>query len=307
MISVTIENTSKCGANCVMCPREQYIFPKANMEQALFEKIIRQIYEMDIRQVDIGGYGDPLMDPGLKEKIYFIKSEFPEMKITTITTGQLLCEDIADFIAENVDDLKISNYGMTKKIYEMVHRGNLKYELVHRNITCFLNRKRRPHVTMAYLILRQINESEIGMWKDYWQDKSDDIQIWYPHNYAGAKVEFDNILNYDRADVKTCGRPGNDFMFCANGDVTACCFDFNHKLKIGNMYNEDFNEIRKSLSLKEISRIHQHNLFENCGLICENCDQIRNRKDALYYSSNEEFKVGDKSQNVGSAGNEYIN
>ena len=70
---------------------------------------------MDIRQVDIGGYGDPLMDPGLKEKIYFIKSEFPEMKIATITTGQLLCEDIADFIAENVDDLKISNYGMTKK------------------------------------------------------------------------------------------------------------------------------------------------------------------------------------------------
>ena len=29
MISVAIENTSACGANCVMCPRDKYILKKS--------------------------------------------------------------------------------------------------------------------------------------------------------------------------------------------------------------------------------------------------------------------------------------
>ncbi len=296
MISVTIENTSFCGANCVMCPREQYRFPKENMEESLFEKIVKQVYEAGIRQIDIGGYGDPLTDAGLKEKLHYVKDNYPEMRVAMISTCQLLKGEMADLIADKVDDLKISNYGISAASYEAVHRGSLKYEMVHENILKFLEREKRPHVMMAYLILQGLNDSEIDEWRNYWEDKADDIQIWYPHNYAGAKSEFDNTLDYDWSETKTCGRPGKDFVFCANGDVTACCFDFNHNLLIGNIYQESFQEIMEGTKLKNISEIHEKNVFKGCGLICEHCDQILDRNEALYYSSNKGFRVGQKSQ-----------
>lgn len=36
--TLTIENTTYCSANCIMCPREQITFKKGNMSQEIFEK-----------------------------------------------------------------------------------------------------------------------------------------------------------------------------------------------------------------------------------------------------------------------------
>lgn len=301
MISIAIENTSVCGANCVMCPRDKYMFRKEHMDYNLFTKIVGEICEYKkerIQQIDICGFGDPLLDPQITKKILFVRDAYPEVKLTTLSTCQFLKGDLADFIAENIDDLKISNYGFTKETYEAVHRGSLLFEDVKSNILDFLKRSKRPHITMTYLILESINDHEMDIWKEYWEDKVDDIQIWYPHNYGGLMTCYDEAIDYDRSEVKSCGRVGNDFMFCANGDVLACCFDVNHKMKIGNIKDERFVDIVRSERLTKMQEIHKECTFRNCGLICEKCDQILNRKKALYYSSNNRFKVGEKSQRI---------
>ena len=266
------------------------------MKQELFEKIVTEVYENGSRQIDVCGYGDPLVDPGIIDKILFIKKNYPDIRVTTLSTCQFLKGELADFVAENVDDLKISNYGFTKKTYESVHRGSLVYEKVNNNILDFLSREKRPHITMTYLILKGINDQETEDWKAYWEQKVDDIQIWYPHNYGGTMAEYDDILDYDRNHIRSCGRVGRDYMFSANGDVLACCFDINHRMKIGNIKEKPFNEIVNSARMKSIKEIHRSNQFSGCGLICEKCDQILDRKESLYYSSNRFFKVGDKSQ-----------
>ena len=299
MINVAIENTSVCGANCIMCPRDKYAYKKEHMKQELFEKIVSEVYEIEeVTQIDVCGYGDPLIDPELEKKILFIKNNIRDIRITTMSTCQFLEGEIADFISENVDDLKISNYGLTKNTFEAVHRGSLVYEKVKKNILSFLEREKKPHITMAYLILQGINDHETEKWKQYWEEKVDDIQIWYPHNYGGVMNRYDNILQYDREDVHSCGRIGKDYMFAANGDVLACCMDMNHKMKIGNMYENSFKEIINGDILKKFKEIHASNDFKNCGLICEKCDQILNRKKSLYYSSNKKFQVGSKSQTL---------
>lgn len=294
-ISVTIENTSFCGANCQMCPRSKYRYKPMHMPEILFQKIVKEVYEIGVRQVDIGGYGDPFIDPDFSKRVKWIKNNYQDMRISTISTCQLLKGELADTVAEYVDDLKISHYGYTKDTYEKVHRGSLIFEDVKGNIENFLRRTKKPKITIAYLLLED-SKAEAEKWKEYWIDKVDDMQIWYPHNYAGAKEEYDNITEHDWNDVHSCGRPGNDFMFCANGDVNTCCFDFNHDLIIGNMYENTFKDIINGEKLQKIEKMHKNKEFRNSRTICGKCDQIFSRDSALYFSKDMTFKVGCKSQ-----------
>lgn len=297
-ISVTIENTSFCGANCQMCPRSKYKYKPMNMPEELFRSIVKQSYDIGVRQLDIGGYGDPLVDPNFSDRVKWIKSIYPNIRISTISTCQLLRGELADAVAEYVDDLKISHYGYSKDTYEKVHRGSLVFEDIKKNIEDFLERTKKPKITISYLILED-SKHEIEKWKEYWINKVDDMQIWYPHNYAGAKEEYDNITEHAWERVHSCGRPGRDFTFCANGDVNACCFDFNHDLVIGNMYENTFQDIIDGEKLKKIINIHRNNEFRNSRIICEKCDQIFCRDSALYFSKDASFKVGNKSQGGG--------
>jgi len=76
-----------------------------------------------------------------------------------------------------------------------------------------------------------------------------------------------------------------------NGDVSVCCFDFNHKLVVGNLYKQSLYDILAGEALAKVKNVHKLRAFEGCGLLCTNCDQIYDRKDALVYSNNASRKV----------------
>ena len=293
MNGITIENTTCCGANCVMCPRTEYRHKFENMSAEIFQKIVENIEDLDLKQIDIGGYGDPLIDPLFCERVKYLKEHFPSIRLTTISTGQLLEGNVADCVAEYIDNLKISNYGISKNTFESVHRGSLNYEKVKSNIDSFLAREKRPDVIITFLILEQ-NEKELDEWKDYYQDKVEGIQIWYPHNYVGYKKEYNDFSNKD--SIKTCGRVGDDYIIHKNGDISVCCFDFNHDLVVGNIMYDKLSDIEKTSAFKRIFEKHAHNDY--AGLVCEDCDQIRDRSKCLYYSSDSTFRVGKKSQRL---------
>lgn len=294
-ISIVIENTNCCGANCLACPREKYRHSLIQMPESLFEKVIDEVYDYGIRQVDIGGYGDPLLDRMFPERLKYLKENYPDMRVTTISTCQFLEGEIADAVAEYVDDLKISHYGFSKESFEAVHRGSLVYEKVRENIEKFLEREKRPTVMMAYLILDE-NKDEVESWREYWIDKVEGMQIWYPHNYAGGKPEYNEITPKDNLKVHSCGRPGKEFAVWANGEVSCCCFDFNHDLVVGNLHEQSFSEILQGERLRVIKDFHQRKTFFESKTICAECDQIFCRDNALFFSKDSSFKVGEKSQ-----------
>lgn len=290
---LTVENTSCCGANCVMCPREKYKYQFNNMSEEVFRTLVSNIEKLNIKQIDIGGYGDPLVDPYFCERVEYLKGHFPNIKLSTITTGQLLRGKIADCIAQNIDNLKISNYGAKKETYERVHRGSLDYSEIKKNIDAFLKREKRPETIIAFLILDE-NKEDLDEWLSANKERAEGVQVWYPHNFAGYKPEYNNFSTLD--NIKTCGRIGNDFYIHENGDVSVCCFDFNHDLVVGNIMMEKLSDIEKSAFYQEILEKHSANNFN--GLICKGCDQIRDRSKCLYYSSDSEFHVGEKSQRI---------
>ncbi len=293
---LTVENTTFCGAKCIMCPRDEYSKAWSHMDDGLFRDVLDQAADLGITSLDLCGFGDPFMDPGYEGKLRYVRESYPHIRLYTSTTGHLLHQKNLPWIAELFDTLKISFYGNSKESYEAIHQGVLKFEKVRENVENLLAipRDKRTYVILTFLVFEE-NEHEIQDWIDYWEPIADEVLVWKPHNYGGAESIEELSFRTSARDVKTyrsCGRPftGNPFVR-TNGDVSVCCFDFNHKLVVGNLKLNSLVEILDGPALANVKSVHTTKEFDDCGLLCEGCDQIYSREDALLYTTNESRKT----------------
>ncbi|MDR1216223.1 MAG: radical SAM protein [Treponema sp.] len=183
---IKIENTTLCGASCVMCPRDEFNFHRQVMTLDCFKKLSDESYSLGVRSMIFGGFGDPLMDVHLYDRLNYVKQKYPDFQTSMITTGHLLEGKRAHIVSDYIDVIKISNYGFSKPVYESVHRGDLKYERVRSNIDAFLSLKKRSFAIMTFLDLPE-NHHEMSAWKEYYEPKCERIDIWKPHNWGGNR------------------------------------------------------------------------------------------------------------------------
>ncbi|MDR0644175.1 MAG: radical SAM protein [Treponema sp.] len=181
---IKIENTTLCGASCVMCPRDEFKFHHQVMTLECFKKLSDETYRFGVRNMIFGGFGDPLMDVYLYERLDYVKQHYPDFQTSMIDTGHLLEGKKMRIVSTYIDVIKISNYGFSKEVYESVHRGSLKYEKIKSNIDEFLSLKKRSFTIMTFLDLPE-NHHEMAAWKAYYEPKCERIDIWKPHNWGG--------------------------------------------------------------------------------------------------------------------------
>lgn len=276
---ITYELTTICGANCVMCARNQFSKPGQNMTMDEAMTYTDKALNSGYNAIILGGMGDPLAYPHICEFLSIVKDEYPQVSIRLTTTGQLLDEKKLACICEHVDILKISNYGFTKPVYEAVHRGSLVFEKVQENLMRLVEWKgRRPYVIMSYLDM-DINHREVLPWVEYWtQQGMDEVNVWKAHNWGGHTAKRENISEQETY----CARVKNrHFKVWADGTVSVCTFDCDRTLVIGDLKTEDFDVIESRY--QAIKSIHdQGGVARNC-ISCSVCDQIYDRTPAMLY------------------------
>jgi hypothetical protein len=289
--TLTIENTTYCGAKCVMCPRDEYGDTWQHMDTEFFNRVVDQGYAVGMRSLDATGFGDPFMDPRYREKLEYVRATYPDVKIYVGTTAHLLYPKHHDWIAQCIDTFKISNYGHSAEVYEAIHGGTVRFEKVKENLETLLARPRdaRPYVIMRFLVFPQ-NKHQIEAWKQHWQPLADEILVWLPHNYGGGfrRDEFDQFKQ-SGLQARSCGRPFSANLFVReNGEVSVCCFDFNRKLVVGNLKQETLRDVVVGDRLRAIQEIHAAGgeAILKSDTICKDCDQIYERDHALLYASN---------------------
>ena len=282
--TLVIELSSACGANCIMCPINDFPYKAKYMDNDLFIKCVDDAYEHGARYIDTCSMGDSLLDPQKESKFKYVKEKYPDMKIYASCTGM---SAEPDFVAKYIDTLHISFYGATPETYRKVHRGKADFYKAKENVESILDRPReeRPYVVLTYLMLPE-NELEYELWKKEWEPIADEVIVWKPHNWGGIYTSsFFSKNNFSEA--RSCGRPfTGGFNVWVNGDVTVCCFSWDERLVIGNMYEQSFEDIYYGEKRKRIVDVHKKGLFLGCNLPCEKCDQIFSREDALIYTNN---------------------
>jgi len=138
---IRIENTNHCGYSCWFCPREKQSRTLGFMSIETFKKIIQKLPN-DVLSIDLHGFGEPLLDPQLGEKVSFAREKWKDADIRIITTmGQ---KDSAKKIIElarcGMSTVEVSFYGNSPESYKSIHGVN-RFSLATENISYLKSNK----------------------------------------------------------------------------------------------------------------------------------------------------------------------
>ena len=284
---VRYEVTDHCNAECIMCPREIHKTgrPHGVMSLDKYKSSIDEVYELGCKQVVLTGFGEPLVDKTLEEKISYAKNK--GLRTYIISNGSLLTRERAKTIIQaGLDELRISYYGMRAETYEKVMVG-LKFDVTMENLLSFLELRqdlnvKRPRLELNWLVLKE-NAEDTEAFKSFWEPKADAIEIWKPHNFGDGRSYRQR---YEEIGIKqTCGRPENGpLQIQWNGEVIPCCYDYNNEIILGNAFQQPILEILNNSKFGLLRFAHNKGQFDMFPY-CNQCDQLLPHTDALIYTN----------------------
>jgi hypothetical protein len=278
---------------CIICPREKLKRPKKTMENDHFFDLVCQSKEMGAKTISPFGYGEPLIDPKIAEKIGYCSDLGLETFITT--NGSLLTKRAGRRILEaGLSHIRFSVHGFENN-YESIHRG-LNWRKVSRNILDFLMMRGDCKASVSVIPMHGETVDEI---RNFWEPMVDWLEIWKPHNWTNGR-DYRQVLS----TKTTCGRPkSGPVQIQSDGKMIVCCFDYNGVLEVGDTNINTIGYILRGDKFNAIRKKHKKGDLD--GLICKTCDQLNEYKESplLYssrdnsrevgYTSSIKFKLGD--------------
>jgi len=116
--NVGIETTTRCNQHCSYCPfavkdnRKTKQRMATEMSPDLFSKIIDQLAALGFKgKIALQGFGEPLLDPLLEQRIREARTKLPEAYITINTNGRLLTpEKLQALIKAGLSHVYITNH-----------------------------------------------------------------------------------------------------------------------------------------------------------------------------------------------------
>ena len=279
---VHIESTNACNAKCIMCARDTMQRNVGFMDFYLFRKTIDECSRhRELKEVHLHGFGEPLLDRMLIDRIRYAKANKIK-KVYFVTNASLLNEDYSrELLKSGIDMIKFSVYGNSAHTYEAIHRG-LKFNSVENNILSFLDARkkmgyRKPSIKIQFLP-QEINEHERPVFVNKWsllidKTRGDSIEVFPIHNWIYGKSYHNQGESKGRLR-RSCGIPFVSLQMLWNGDITACCYDYEGKMKFGNLNNMTISEVWNSEKFRQFRGFHRSAKFEKLN-VCNVCDQLR--------------------------------
>ncbi len=257
-----------------MCPHDTMTREKVTMGYDHFADLVVQAYEMGAEWVSPFGFGEPLFDSDIINKVQFCTRM--GLKTFLTTNAGLLNTNMAGGLLEaGLNRLRISAHGLNEN-YNKIHKGFNFGDLVW-NVSNFINT--HPYCTVDVTIIPQHGESLEELVK-FWKGKVDNIEIWKAHGWGGKRQYRKETVK----KLKTCGRPfRGPIQIQADGKVIPCCFLTDGEIILGDTYVEPLEDIIKGDRFNELRRKHESGDLE--GLACESCDQLYIGESPLLYST----------------------
>ena len=278
---ILIENTNCCNAHCVMCPRETLTRKRGFMEFGLFERIIREVSSVKRRPVvHLHGFGEPLLDESLPERIMLAKACGISHTYLVTNASLLFPETSRRIINAGLDTMKISFYGADEESYQATMRG-LDFKVALHNITEFVKirkelKKRTPKLILQCLP-KEADEPKAEECQSLWRsvlDKraGDRLNRMALHNYGGGRA-------YNRVGgriVSVCFYPWTALSVLWDGKAVTCCMDYNGAQEVGDLNSQSVKDIWNGPVLSAIRR--NFGKLDYSGYpTCLSCDWVHRR------------------------------
>jgi radical SAM protein with 4Fe4S-binding SPASM domain len=273
-VEYIVETTAKCNLYCPMCPRETHPQPKADMEQDVFERLVRESSSTAEHMMLIG-LGEPFLDPRILERIEFCHQH----SISTLlsTNGTLLDEALAArVLASPLEQMTLSFDGARKETFEFYRKG-AKFEKVRENFERFARMKQaagsKLQIVMQ-LVRMEGNAAEVDDFIRFWGAVPgvDQIRI---------KEDETNLMRPDAGHAAADWKHPCHYLWRGpvyvkqSGDVYPCCQSYMlDGQPLGNLANESLVQIWDSDAMQRMRAAHVNGRAGEIDICARCCTTI---------------------------------
>ena len=303
-LGMFIEPTNVCNFKCRFCPEsfadyKEIVGGRADMEFSFYEQIVAQIKSMGrLKVLRFYMLGEPLLHPELVRMIKLAVDEgITERTELTTNATALTAEKSRQLLESGLDYLRVSIYAAEQKRNEQVTQSKIPITRIFENVKTFRQLRDAAGKTHPFLYVKMIDsgsEEENQAFLAMYRDIADECILEKPMNWNG--YENRDLLESaygqegeEKLKEKTelfpfqkqvCPFPFYTMVVNANGDVTACCVDWNKNTCVGNLKNASVAEIWNGHAFREFRRMHLENRrHENAS--CRNCTYLFTSPDNL--------------------------
>ena len=281
-----IDPTNMCNFKCVFCPTgddellKKVGRPKGMMTMKTFNKIIDDLKLMvkkySQRPVQISLYkdGEPLLNKNLSEMIKIVKDAKITDCVEITTNASALTEKKSrEIIEAGLDKIRFSIEHVSDEGYEKIVQKKISFEKIVKNVQNFwkINKEYSGRVQVHTKIVNtNLSNEEENEFLNTFKSYTNTIKVNYLHGWSNGS-EKDFALNTNPAKSalgeklikkNVCSQPFTRLTILFNGEATACCVDWAHKLVSGNVndtsldqiWNRNTNKLRMSHLNHEVDK-----------------------------------------------------
>jgi len=273
--NIIIETTNICNAKCIMCPHIKMKRKVGVMNDEIFYLIAKKLKDENINPLAfiLNGFGEPLVDKEIFERVGFLKKEFPESILKFYSNLGLASDDvITSLVASGLDEINISFNGYDKENYEKTMQ--IDYSRTLENLNKLILRKNKSGSKLKIRIsmtLVSCNDGDEKKFIKEWSGRVDSVSVNKVHTYNNSvkDVSGQNKINYKKITYP-CKYLWNTLVFGVSGNVFLCCLDYDGEYNFGNIQEKSIAEIFYSEAFENIREKHLKNDIKNIKM-CASC------------------------------------
>ena len=277
-----IENTNLCAYRCIVCPREKHTRPTGIMSVDELEFVLGRV-NGHTPEIHLHGYGEPLLDKNLLEKINLVRKLRPESKIVFFSTLGVRLNDgyFKRLATSGISAIRISCYGFSPSTYKAMHGVDMFKTVCDNMQKLFETRIGAGKCFDIFAIT-----TSKGSWKNV-SDKEMQIrdtfiqwirsagayleEEFFPHNYGGGR-NYRKIPSQGLCSI-VWGKRRDILQITWDMKVIPCCFDYNAGVVFGDLRTQSLDEIFSSEAYLKFIKAHQENQLNDYPVClgCERC------------------------------------
>jgi len=266
--SISIEITNNCNNNCLICPHgHNLITKKGFMTIEIYEKILTQIEILkDNIKLELHGIGESLLHPQLLDMISLsTKKGFTSV---LCTNAIILTLDKAKKMFDN--GLKRLIFSLeTRENYEKIRSHNI-YDFVLENIKNIASKIPGIEIEIFWIYLGNETDEDYEKFKNQFENRRIIFNRFRACNWRG-KIKFEGLLEKSGEYVRKYECPlfkkycSIDFL----GNIRHCYIDYNSEYILGNLLEQNFEDIWLSKKRKDYIEKMKNGEYANFYPCCE--------------------------------------
>lgn len=284
-IYLDVELTNYCNIRCNMCPVGTGAMKRKQgfMSEMVFDKILYNIREFQIQGVRFIRWGEPVLHPRFIEWGGMLKRE--DVLVHFNTNGLLLKEDmIKEIIDLKIDSIKFSFQGIDDLTYSEMRREGNYAKLIEtiKNMYKMRGDNEKPFISVSTSTTYE-TEEEITRFKEEISQYCDEVNVGktlLQHvdiKCMGVSKERQEIYerfmrekSWDMNRHAACPEIWDKLSINWDGSVSACCADYDDMMIVGNILENNLQELfynQKEMKFREILKDNNYDILP----LCRNC------------------------------------